>query len=91
MDAAGVRRSNPTANEEVKNDLIQVYKDLGSLSETDWSKVRDLTFNEARAARRSAIDTIATAKCLECPTFVEHVHPLSFGADSSTGDIMKNT
>jgi len=74
MDAAGVRRSNPSANEEVKNELIQVYKDMAALGEIDWSKVRDLTFNESRTTRRAAIDTISISHCLECPNFVEHVH-----------------
>jgi hypothetical protein len=50
-----------------------VYEDMGSIKEVDWSKVRDLTFNENRAAKRAAIDTIATSHCLECPDFVEHV------------------
>jgi antiviral helicase SKI2 len=75
MDAAGVRRSNPTANEYVKNELIDTYKSLGILNEIDWSKVRDMSFNEDRLAKRVALDTIATSHCLECPAFLEHVSP----------------
>jgi hypothetical protein len=74
MDAAGVRRSNPTANEDVKKELIQLYIQMGSLKEIDWSKVRDLTFNEAWTVKRASIDTIITAQCLECPNFLEHVY-----------------
>ena len=74
MDAAGVRRSNPTTNEEVKMELIQVYKDMAAIGEIDWSKVRDLPFNEVRIARQAAIDTIRVSHCLECPNFLEHVH-----------------
>jgi len=74
MDAAGVRRSNPTTNEEVKNELTQVYKDMAAIGEPDWSKIRDLPFNEARIARQAAIDTIRISHCMECPNFLEHVH-----------------
>lgn len=74
MDAAGIRRSNPTSNEDVKNELIDIYKDLRSLNEVDWSKVRDLIFNEDRSTKRAAVDTIANSYCLECPDFLEHVY-----------------
>ena len=77
MDAAGVRRSNPTANEYVKNELIDTYKNLGSLNEIDWSKVRDMSFNEDRLAKRVALDTIATSQSLECPDFLEHVSSMT--------------
>jgi len=73
MDAAGIRRANPTANEDVKNELLEIYKALGNLNEVDWSKVRDMTFNEDRIAKRAAIDTISKSRCLECPDFLEHV------------------
>jgi hypothetical protein len=73
MDAAGIRRANPTANEDVKNELLEIYTDLGSLSEVDWSKVRDMTFNEDRIAKRAAIHTTSESRCLECPDLLEHV------------------
>lgn len=73
----GIRRSNPTVNEDVKNDLMDIYKNLGNVNEVDWSKVRDMTFNEDRIAKRTAINTIASSHCLECPDFLEHVFLLT--------------
>jgi antiviral helicase SKI2 len=90
MNAAGVRRTNPTANEEVKKELTDIYMDLGHLTEVDWSKVRDMTFNENRALRRAAIDKIARAHCLECPNFLEHVQVFRDPANFSTHNFMKN-
>jgi hypothetical protein len=71
---SGIKRINMTANEEVKNELIDIYTNLGTLCEVDWSKVRDMEFNEARLAKRAAIDKISNSYCLECPDFVEHVY-----------------
>ena len=65
---------NPTANEEVKIEILDVYKDFGTLNEVDWSKVRDMSFNEDRTNKRVAAEKIATSNCLECPDFLEHVH-----------------
>ena len=70
----GTRRVNPTANKEVKNEMLDIYKDFGSLNEVDWSKVRDMSFNEDRTNKRVAAEKIATSNCLECPDFLEHVH-----------------
>lgn len=64
---------NPTANEEVKNEMLDIYKDFGSLNEVDWSKVRDMSFNEDKTHKRVAAEKIATSHCLECPDFLEHV------------------
>jgi hypothetical protein len=90
MDAAGVRRANPTANEEVKRELIDIYSDLGHLSEVDWSKVRDMTFNEDRTLKRTAIDKIAGAHSLQCPNFLEHVFNHSGKANPSMHNFMKS-
>ena len=54
---------------------MNIYKDLTSLTEVDWSKVRDMSFNEDRTAKLSAIDTIAGSPCFECHDFLEHVEP----------------
>lgn len=78
MDGSGIRRSNPTTNEDVKKDLIDLYIDLATLNEVQWSKVRDLTFTENRVAKRSAIETIAGSKSLTCPNFLEHVFPSQY-------------
>jgi len=78
MDAAGIRRSNPTANEDVKNELTEIYKNLGTLNEVDWSKIRDMNFNDDRTEKRVAMEKIATSTCLECPDFVEHVSSCDF-------------
>ena len=75
MDGPGIRRSNPTANEDVKKDLIDLYNDMSALNEVDWSKVRDMTFTENRIAKRSAVETIASSKSLNCPNLLEHVFP----------------
>lgn len=75
MDGPGIRRSNPTANEDVKMELIDLYKDLATLNEVDWSKIRDMAFTENRVAKRSAIETIAGSTSLDCPNFLEHVLP----------------
>ena len=69
----GTRRVNPTANEEVRNEMLDIYQELGSLNEVDWSKVRDMSFNEDRTNKRVAAEKIATSRCLECPDFLEHV------------------
>ena len=69
----GTRRVNPTTNEEVRNEMLDLYKDLGSLNEVDWSKVRDMSFNDDRTNKRVATEKIATSHCLECPDFLEHV------------------
>ena len=69
----GTRRVNPTANEEVRNEMLDIYMELGSLNEVDWSKVRDMSFNEDRTNKRVAAEKIATSNCLECPDFLEHV------------------
>lgn len=90
MDAAGVRRANPTANEEVKNELIDIYRDLGHLAEVDWSKVRDMTFHEDRALKRAAIDKIAGSHCLQCPNFLEHVQNFCDLADFSMRNFMRS-
>ena len=71
----GTRRINPTANEEVRNEMLDIYNELGSLNEVDWSKVRDMSFNEDRTNKRVAAEKIATSHCLECPDFLEHVPP----------------
>jgi hypothetical protein len=78
MDGPGIRRSNPTANEDVKKELIDLYKDLATLNEVDWSKIRDMAFTENRVAKRSAIETIAGSKSLDCPNFLEHVFPSQY-------------
>jgi len=70
---AGIQRVNPTANEVLKAELSEIYGNLGNLNEADWSKVRDMAFNENRHVRRTAIETIASSHCLECPDFLEHV------------------
>jgi hypothetical protein len=69
----GTRRVNPTANEEVRNEMLDIYQELGSLNEIDWSKVREMSFNEDRTNKRVAAEKIATSHCLECPDFLEHV------------------
>jgi hypothetical protein len=68
-----MRKSNPTANEELRNDLIQVYDNPENVAEVDWSKVRDMVFNEDRVRRKDAITRIGKAHCLNCPEFLEHV------------------
>ena len=68
----GTRRTNPTTNEEVRNDLLDLYRDLGGLNEIDWSRVRDMAFKEDRTNKRVAAEKIATSHCLECPDFLEH-------------------
>lgn len=73
MDALGVRQSNLTRNEDIKNQLLEVYNELGNLNEVNWSKIRDMAFNEAREARQIAAGKIATSHSLECPDFLEHV------------------
>ena len=78
MDGPGIRRSNRTANEDVRKDLIDLYNDMASLNEVDWSKVRDMTFTENRLAKRSAIETIAGSKSLDCHNFLEHVFPSQY-------------
>lgn len=72
MDA-GIQRVNPTANEVLETELSEIYGDLGNLNEADWSKVRDMPFNENKQVRRKATETIASSHCLECPDFLEHV------------------
>jgi hypothetical protein len=64
---------NITSNEDLRIELLNIYKDLGSLNEVDWSKVRNLIFTEHRDAERVAIGKMASAHCLECPDFLEHV------------------
>jgi len=56
---------------------VNLYKDLASLNEVDWSKVRDMKFNDDRTAKREAVDTITISHCLGCPDFLEHVFPSS--------------
>ena len=73
MDMAGVRRVSPSRNEDLKNELKDIYSNLAHLNEVDWSKVRDIVFNDARTARRAAFEKIDNAYCLECPEFLEHV------------------
>src|SRR5271154_4888990 len=87
----GTRRVNPTANEEVRNEMLDIYKELGSLNEVDWSKVRDMSFNEDRTNKRVAAEKIATSHCLECPDFLEHVTlPYLNCANYSTRSFTKN-
>jgi hypothetical protein len=90
MDAAGVRRANPTANEEVKKELVDIYSDLAHLNEVDWSKVRDMTFNEDRTLKRTAIDKIASAHSLQCPNLLEHVFNHLEKANFSMRNFMKS-
>ena len=54
-------------------EFTKYYKDMGSLREVDWSKVRALDFNDLRIARRQAAGEISKCACLECPDFLEHV------------------
>jgi len=86
----GTRRTNPTANEDVRNEMLDLYKDLGSLNEIDWSKVRDMSFNEDKTNKRVAAEKIATSHCLECPDFLEHVLFLSTLPNFSMPRSMKN-
>jgi hypothetical protein len=73
IDATGIRRKDPTARETVRKELIDLYRDLPTLNEVDWSKIRDMAFNEDRTAKRVAIDNVAGSHSLECPDFLAHV------------------
>src|SRR5271168_3850750 len=72
MDS-GIQRVNPTTSEVLKTEFSEIYGNLGNLNEVDWSKVRDMPFNESKHVRRTATETIASSHCLECPDFLEYV------------------
>ena len=73
QDAVGIRKTNPTSNEDLRNELLDVYLNPENVTEVDWSKIRDLAFNEDRELRAVAVSKITGAHCLECPDFLEHV------------------
>ena len=79
----GIRKSSPTSNEDLRNELLDIYQNAERIKEVDWSKVRDLAFHENREALAFSISKITGAHYLECPNFLEHVHPIKRVANHS--------
>lgn len=73
IDTTGIRRKDPTARENVQKELNDLYQGLGNLNEVDWTKIRDMAFNEDRTSKRVAIEKVSTAHSIDCPSFLEHV------------------
>ncbi|KAK6543283.1 hypothetical protein TWF694_000041 [Orbilia ellipsospora] len=58
--------------------LTQELKELGQnwedqrWAENDWSKIRDMQFQETFKSRKSELQKIKKCKCLTCPNFPKH-------------------
>ncbi|KAF3927535.1 hypothetical protein AA313_de0202882 [Arthrobotrys entomopaga] len=58
--------------------LTQELKELGQnwedqrWAENDWSKIRDMQFQETFKSRKSELQKIKKCKCLACPNFPKH-------------------
>ncbi|KAJ6262835.1 hypothetical protein Dda_1392 [Drechslerella dactyloides] len=52
-------------------DIAQNWGDA-KWNENDWTKIRDMQFQEVFKARRVALQKINKCKCLACPNFTKH-------------------
>jgi len=68
------QRKEELANMFIAREVANLFENLGSVREVDWSKVRDLEFNEIRREIRLASERISSCRCVECPDFLEHVY-----------------
>lgn len=46
--------------------------DYSDWDELDWSRIKDLSFRDLLAERKTAAKTAQKAKCLKCPKFAQH-------------------
>jgi antiviral helicase SKI2 len=66
------------------NDLAVIHEEITStpeLPEVEWSRMRDLEFQESLRQRTSYLDRLSKLGCQLCENFEDHVSaPLPFGA-----------
>ncbi|KAF2761126.1 antiviral helicase [Pseudovirgaria hyperparasitica] len=62
------------ALEVAKDQFVPVCKswDFSDWNELDWTKIKDLSFQNILEARKQEAETAQHRACLQCPKFVEH-------------------
>ncbi|KAK6518475.1 hypothetical protein TWF506_005627 [Arthrobotrys conoides] len=67
-----------TGKAPVVKQLLQELKDLGqglddsAWAENDWTKIRDMRFQEVMKGRKAELQKIKKCKSLSCPNFAKH-------------------
>jgi antiviral helicase SKI2 len=52
---------------------VNDWIDAGAITEVDWSRVRDLEFQDTLRSRDSLAKHLGNKECLECPEIAKHV------------------
>jgi antiviral helicase SKI2 len=69
-------KNNPEAIESTLSALQGMYESLKSgesIPEVEWTRMRQLDFQEALKARNSLADRLKSMSCQLCADFAEHV------------------
>lgn len=71
-----VDKKNKEASKKTMDDLVVLQEELSALPElpeVDWSRMRDIHFQEELRGRASLVDRLNKMGCQLCPDFEEHV------------------
>lgn len=61
---------------------VNEWMDVGVITEVDWSRVRDLEFQDLLRSRDSLAKHLGDKECLKCPEIAEHVREFRLLDDS---------
>jgi antiviral helicase SKI2 len=75
FDISAAIRGEAVTLQTAKEELNSLAEDWGKpeWTELDWTKVKDLSFQEIYEARKQQIAKAEDATCISCPGFAKHV------------------
>ena len=75
MNVEQIQQGDRAVIKQVTHDLVKLGQewDSSDWKEVDWSKVRDLQFQELLESRNKAGAAITECACRSCPEFITHV------------------